>query len=95
MFSIELKSRCFSSALQRSANDLSSTTNNQRRCSSTQSFLIHSNSMNNNNTIHSSIRRHRFQPSILVSPLLSQQQSADQPATSFSDHVLITEFGAI
>lgn len=79
-----------SPGLQHSINDVSSATNNQRRCSSTQSFLHHSNSTMSN-TIHSSIRRHRIR-----SPILLKQQSLPDPSqTSFSDHVLITEFGAI
>ncbi|CAF2969885.1 unnamed protein product [Rotaria sp. Silwood2] len=81
--------------LQHSLHDISSPTVNQRRCSSTQSFLIHPN-QNNTNNIHSSMRRHRLRPSIITSPiLLKEQQLSEQQQSSFSDHVLITEFGAI
>lgn len=82
------------SALHHSVNDLPSNINHQRRCSSTQSFLIHPNN-HHNNTLHSSIRRHRFHSSIIPSPYLSQQQSTDQQTSLLNDHVLITEFGAI
>ncbi|CAF4233338.1 unnamed protein product, partial [Rotaria magnacalcarata] len=46
-----------------------------------------------------SMRRHRLRPSIISSPLSLQQQplpeQQQQQPTSFNDHVLITEFGAI
>ncbi|CAF4786561.1 unnamed protein product, partial [Rotaria socialis] len=94
-----------SPGLQHSLHDVSSPTVNQRRCSSTQSFLVHPN-QNINQNIHSSMRRHRLRPSIISSPLSLQQQplpeqqqpppqQQQQQPTSFNDHVLITEFGAI
>lgn len=69
-------------------------TANQRRCSSTQSFLINQSATHTNN-IHSSIRRHRLRPSVINSPLCLQHQHLPEQQTSFNDHVLITEFGAI
>ena len=67
----------------------SSSTIHQRRCSSTQSFLLQNHDHQTTN-IHSSIRRHRLKPTIVSSPL-----ALKTPTSSFNDHVLITEFGAI
>lgn len=85
--------------LPNTLHEITSPTVNQRRCSSTQSFLVHPNQPHTNN-IHSSMRRNRLRPTITCSPIslkqpqLSEQQQ-QQHTTSFNDHVLITEFGAI